>query len=97
MPSTRRSGPDSVRQYLAEMGRTPLLERAEEIALAKAIEAGKEATQRLDTPGLELSPEEARRLRKLVREGEAAMDQMILANLRLVVSIARRYRKTGGP
>lgn len=96
MPSTRRSGPDSVRQYLAEMGRTPLLERAEEIALAKAIEAGKEATQRLDTPGLELSPEEARRLRKLVREGEAAMDRMILANLRLVVSIARRYRRVGG-
>ncbi|GGM65773.1 RNA polymerase sigma factor SigA [Thermopolyspora flexuosa] len=77
---------DLVRIYLREIGRVPLLTAEEEVELAKAIEAGLFAEARLsaaDHP----SPE----LEELVWEGERAKQRLIEANLRLVVSIAKRY------
>ena len=93
---------DSVRLYLKEIGRVPLLTAAEEVALAKRIEAGKEAQERLDAahpdpndpeagPPQPLEPAERRRLERLVKDGDHAREELTAANLRLVVSIAKRY------
>jgi RNA polymerase primary sigma factor len=82
---------DPVRMYLKEIGRVPLLSAAEEVALAKRIEAGVLAELALGALGHEVAPEERRSLEAAVRDGEAARKALIQANLRLVVSIAKRY------
>jgi RNA polymerase primary sigma factor len=87
---------DPVRMYLREIGRVPLLVAAEEVSLAKRIEAGVEASVQLaelDAAGElgGLAPEEARRLQWLADDGDDAKSGLIQANLRLVVSIAKRY------
>ena len=87
---------DPVRMYLREIGRVPLLVASEEVALAKRIEAGAAAAvhlAELEASGeLEkLPPEEARRLQELADDGDDAKSALIQANLRLVVSIAKRY------
>ncbi|HSL57875.1 MAG TPA: sigma-70 family RNA polymerase sigma factor [Acidimicrobiales bacterium] len=76
---------DSVGQYLNEIGLVPLLTAQEERELAQTIERGHEARARLDAG--ETGPE----LRRAVRDAAAAKDRFIRANLRLVVSVARRY------
>ncbi len=76
---------DSVGLYLSEIGTVALLDAAEERELAKAIEVGLEAGARIAAG--ETSPE----LRRQVAQGAAAKDRFIRANLRLVVSVARRY------
>jgi RNA polymerase primary sigma factor len=76
---------DSVGQYLNEIGLVPLLTAEEERELSKAIEAGRDAAERL------AGGERAAALRRTVVEAERARDRFIRANLRLVVSIARRY------
>jgi RNA polymerase primary sigma factor len=76
---------DSVGQYLNEIGLVPLLTAQEERELSQIIERGREAQERLD------AGEKSRDLRKAVREAAAAKDRFIRANLRLVVSVARRY------
>jgi len=81
---------DSVGLYLNEIGKVSLLTAAEERELAQAIERGRDALARLDD-GQQRAPAERRELRRLVREADAARDRFIRANLRLVVSIARRY------
>jgi RNA polymerase primary sigma factor len=81
---------DPVRLYLNEIGRVDLLEPDEEVDLAKRAEAGRQAEDLLDSP-MQLSPEQRARLRKVEREGERARRRMLEANLRLVVSIAKRY------
>ncbi|WP_436891922.1 RNA polymerase sigma factor RpoD [Nocardiopsis dassonvillei] len=86
----RRSGSDLVRLYLREIGRVPLLTAEEEVELAKAIEAGLYA-QRCE-PGGGACAEE---LDALVEEGRRAKRALIEANLRLVVSIAKRYMGRG--
>jgi len=85
---------DPIRTYLREIGRVPLLTKEEEVELAQKIEAGREAARRLRTEK-NLPPEERARLEELVREGQAARERMATANLRLVVSIAKRYMHRG--
>src|SRR3954468_7189994 len=76
---------DSVGQYLHEIGLVPLLDAQKERELSQKIEAGREAQARLD------AGERKVELKRLVREAAKAKDHFIRANLRLVVSIARRY------
>ena len=87
---------DLVGVYLHEISRTPLLDAAQEVDLAKDIEAGLYAEHLLEQDHL---PERwtAADLRAMVRKGEIAKDLFIRANLRLVVSIARRYVRSGMP
>ena len=93
---------DLVGVYLHEISKTPLLDAAAEVELSKAIEAGLYAERLLEFDDL---PEGAKapdgvseaELRRLVAEGEDAKDRFIRANLRLVVSIARRYVRSGMP
>jgi RNA polymerase primary sigma factor len=87
---------DPVRMYLREIGRVPLLVAAEEVELAKRIESGAEASERLadlDAAGSlgELPADESRNLQALADDGDDAKSSLIQANLRLVVSIAKRY------
>ncbi|MBC7266481.1 MAG: RNA polymerase sigma factor RpoD [Coriobacteriia bacterium] len=85
---------DPVRMYLKEIGKVPLLTAAQEVDLAKKIEAGVEATAKLEeaeAKGIELDPAERRRLERLEHIGLQAKQQLVEANLRLVVSIAKRY------
>jgi RNA polymerase primary sigma factor len=94
MRSPRISGgdsPDTVRQYLNEIGRVDLLTSAEERVLGKAVKDGQKAKEKLDAGTGKLSPADRKRLRDIVKEGERAKERMVSANLRLVVSIARRY------
>ena len=84
---------DTVGMYLREMGRVPLLTAEEEIALAQQMEIGDAALARLQKG--DLDPEEERRLEEQVRQGEMARNQIIRANTRLVISIAKRYLGQG--
>ena len=76
---------DSVGQYLNEIGLVPLLTAQEERELSQVIERGREAQARLD------KGEKSRELRQAVKAAAEAKDRFIRANLRLVVSVARRY------
>ncbi|RJP30714.1 MAG: RNA polymerase sigma factor RpoD [Actinobacteria bacterium] len=82
---------DPVRMYLKEIGKVPLLTASEEVDLAKKIEAGEEASAKLRDKGDKLSREELRMLRRQERTGQEAKRKLVEANLRLVVSIAKRY------
>jgi RNA polymerase primary sigma factor len=83
---------DPVRMYLKEIGKVSLLTAAKEVELAKRIEAGKEAGWCLKGSAEgELKREEVRALRRAEREGQEAKRKLVEANLRLVVSIAKRY------
>jgi RNA polymerase sigma factor (sigma-70 family) len=87
---------DLVGVYLHEISRTPLLDAAQEVELSRAIEAGLYAEHLLDEGPIPAGVKKSE-LRILVSEGERAKDQFIRANLRLVVSIARRYVRSGMP
>ena len=97
---TERSRPNSasdpVAAYLDEIGRYDLLTPAGERELASAIEDGRLAAASLDSDA-ELSRGERARLRAKVRSGERARQDFIHANLRLVVSVAKRYQASGLP
>jgi RNA polymerase primary sigma factor len=85
---------DYVRMYLKEIGRVALLTGDDEVALAKRIEAGAAAAARLashEAGDLSVDRAEQVRLDRIRRDGELAKDQLTRANLRLVVSIAKRY------
>jgi RNA polymerase primary sigma factor len=91
---------DSVRAYLKEIGKVALLNAGQEVDLAKRIEAGLYAVERVDqADGAtdKLSPQLRRDLRWIVRDGERAKNHLLEANLRLVVSLAKRYTGRGMP
>ncbi|HEY4410927.1 MAG TPA: sigma-70 factor domain-containing protein, partial [Acidimicrobiia bacterium] len=81
---------DPVRMYLKEIGKVPLLTGPQEVSLAQRIEQGLLASEGMDTPNGELSPDDKDRLAAVVADGHRAKRQLIEANLRLVVSIAKR-------
>ncbi|GAA4476911.1 sigma-70 family RNA polymerase sigma factor [Rhodococcus olei] len=107
-PTTRRAQPtaedldaqspaaDLVRVYLNGIGRTALLTAADEVELAKRIEAGLYAAHVLEN-GKRLTATKKRDLAALVRDGERARSHLLEANLRLVVSLAKRYTGRGMP
>jgi len=88
---------DPVRQYLREIGRVPLLSLEEEISLARRIEEGEAAKRRLEAEGDALPERTRRGLGRTIEDGELARQGLIEANLRLVVSIAKKYRNRGLP
>jgi RNA polymerase sigma factor (sigma-70 family) len=87
---------DLVRLYLEDVGRHDLLTKDDEIRLAQAIEGGNEARVELEA-GKRLTPTQRRQLRRTVRQGEEAHRQFVNSNLRLVVSIAKKYQSSGLP
>ena len=85
---------DPVRMYLKEIGKVDLLTASEEVDLAMKIEAGLDATEKLEAAEageIELTRAEMRRLTRIENVGLEAKQALIIANLRLVVSIAKRY------
>ncbi len=87
---------DLVRVYLNGIGKTALLNAADEVELAKKIEAGLYAQHLLNTRP-RLGPARKRDLAQVAREGQAARQHLLEANLRLVVSLAKRYTGRGMP
>ena len=85
---------DPVRMYLKEIGRVPLLSADEEVVLATAMSAGRAAQERMDEAAKNeetIPEEELAQLKKDIKEGNKAKQKLAEANLRLVVSIAKRY------
>ncbi len=88
---------DSVALYLQDIGKVPLLTAAEEVQLAKRIEAGEAAKDKLDDPELTLTADDRDDLEWLILDGEDAINHLISANCRLVVSVAKKYTGRGVP
>ncbi|HET8684904.1 MAG TPA: RNA polymerase sigma factor SigB [Micromonosporaceae bacterium] len=94
-PDDRGPSADLVRAYLNGIGRTKLLTAAQEVELAKRIEAGLFAAEMLGAADLVADPQLRADLATIVAEGRAAKNHLLEANLRLVVSIAKRYTGRG--
>jgi len=94
--SQRVGDGDLVRLYLTDVGRHALLTKDDEARLAKLIEAGAEARRQLRDPG-GVSPGRRRALCRMVQAGDDAGRRFVEANLRLVVSIAKKYQASGVP
>ncbi|HEX5402150.1 MAG TPA: RNA polymerase sigma factor [Pseudonocardiaceae bacterium] len=89
---------DSVRAYLKQIGKVALLNAEEEVELAKRIEAGlyaAERTRKAEEESEKLTTQMRRDLRWIIRDGERAKNHLLEANLRLVVSLAKRYTGRG--
>jgi RNA polymerase primary sigma factor len=89
---------DSVREYLKQIGKVALLNAEQEVQLAQRVEAGLFAAERLckaEHGAEKLSPQRRRDLQWIVRDGERAKNHLLEANLRLVVSMAKRYTGRG--
>lgn len=80
---------DPVKMYLKEIGQIPLLDPKEEPIIARQIQEGEEAKEAMKNP--DLSNEEKKKLAKVIANGEQAKQTLISSNLRLVVSIAKKY------
>jgi RNA polymerase sigma factor (sigma-70 family) len=87
---------DLVRLYLEDVGRHDLLTKDDEIRLAQAIETGNAAREKLETTK-KLTPTQRRALKREIRHGDEAHRQFVNSNLRLVVSIAKKYQSSGLP
>jgi RNA polymerase sigma factor (sigma-70 family) len=92
-----RDEEDLVRMYLNDIGRYPLLTKGDEARLAQQIEASSLAAAKLVEGGEALAPAVRRELRRNVARGEDARQTFVQANLRLVVSIAKKYQASGLP
>lgn len=80
---------DPVKMYLKEIGQIPLLDPKEEPVIARQIQEGEQAKEDIKNP--DLSEEEKKKLAKIIADGEEAKQTLISSNLRLVVSIAKKY------
>src|ERR1700722_13668097 len=87
---------DLVRLYLDGIGQYPLLTKDDEVRLSQAIESGREAAAEISTAEV-VSPTRKRELRRLRRAGDEAVEAFINSNLRLVVSIAKKYQSSDMP
>src|SRR5439155_13995259 len=92
-----RDEEDLVRLYLTDIGQYPLLTKDDEVRLAQQIEGGNAARGDLDTAGKDLTAAKKRELRRTAREGDDAQRTFVQSNLRLVVSIAKKYQASGLP
>ncbi len=92
-----RDEEDLVRLYLTDIGQYPLLTKDDEVNLAQKIEAGTEAHVELELPDVKLTTARRRELRRSLRQGEKAERTFVQSNLRLVVSIAKKYQASGLP
>lgn len=86
---------DPVKDYLKQIGKVPLLNAEKEVDLARRIEAGLYADYKLKEQGSEMSSKERRELTLLSADGQNAKNHLLEANLRLVVSLAKRYTGRG--
>ncbi len=91
-----RDEEDLVRLYLTDIGQYPLLTKDDEVRLAQAIESGNLARVELEGDD-KLTPARKRELRRISRQGERAERTFVQSNLRLVVSIAKKYQASGLP
>ncbi|HLV34089.1 MAG TPA: sigma-70 family RNA polymerase sigma factor [Spirillospora sp.] len=88
---------DVVGLYLKEAGRVPLLSAEQEVELAKRMEAGVLAQEKLEKYGDSLPLDDIYTLREVIADGEAAQEHLIRANARLVISVAKKYIGRGVP
>ena len=85
-----------VRLYLSDIGKYALLSKDAEARLAQDVEAGRQARGEL-AGAAGISPSRQRELRRLIRDGDQATEVFVKANLRLVVSTAKKYQAAGPP
>jgi RNA polymerase sigma factor (sigma-70 family) len=99
MPKERveRDEEDLVRLYLTDIGQFTLLTKDDEVRLAQAIETGGAARKELERKGKEMTAARKRELKRQIRAGDDATDAFVESNLRLVVSIAKKYQASGLP
>src|SRR5687768_10593511 len=92
-----RDEEDLVRLYLTDIGQYALLTKDDEVRLAQAIEVGNAARTEVEKKGKDLTPARRRELRRQVQAGDDAQRAFVQSNLRLVVSIAKKYQASGLP
>src|SRR5256884_9828465 len=92
-----RDEEDLVRLYLTDIGQYPLLTKDDEVRLAQQIEGGNASRSDLLTAGKDLTAAKKREQRRTAREGDDAQRTFVQSNLRLVVSIAKKYQASGLP
>jgi len=85
---------DSLSIYFKDMSKVPLLNKEEEIEIAKKIKAGEEASQRMQAD-LEISDEKLKYYEAKIQDAQNARDHLIRANTRLVISVAKKYSRHG--